>query len=374
MDPFPSAEQQLLLETTQRFLQHKAPLSNVRSRAESERAYEPAYWTQAAELGWTSVLIPDEFGGVETDEPVIDLTVVAEECGRFVAPGPLLACNVVADALVGVGSPAQRSEYLPGLADGTMTASWAFAEDDCWDADGLELRVQRRDGECVLDGRKTAVEAGDVADLFLVTGRSPDGEICQVLVPRTTPGVSVTPVRGLDLARRFAELTFSDVRLPADAELGEESRAASDVEHQLVLALTVQCAETVGMVDTVFGSALDYMQSRYTFGRPIASYQALKHRIADHKLALEAALAIASGLARAVNERDPEAAELASVAKAHIGEQSLVILSDCAQFFGGIAMTWEHDLHMYLRRATVSHFLYGTPADHRERLCRLVGM
>jgi alkylation response protein AidB-like acyl-CoA dehydrogenase len=169
-------------------------------------------------------------------------------------------------------------------------------------------------------------------------------------------------------------VSFRDVRVPRSARLGDGNSSDSQVRHQQLLTLTLQCAEMAGMLEKVFSWTLEFMQDRYAFGRPIASYQSLKHRVADHKVWIEAALGLSTGLTEAYAADDPDAMELACVAKSHIGDQSVSIISDCAQIFGGISMTWEHDLHLYLRRATVNRSLYGSPPQLRERLCELVGV
>ena len=209
--------------------------------------------------------------------------------------------------------------------------------------------------------------------MLLVTARTEAG-LAQFLVPRDTEGVTVRPLPQYDLGRLFADVEFAGVRLPADALLGEPGGADASIEYQYLLALSLQAAETAGLTERIFDLTVEYVQTRYAFGRPLASYQALKHRIADHKLWLEAALGVSTALAQALANGDADCGRLASAAKAHIGDQSLTIISDCAQLFGGIAMTFEHDLHLYLRRATANKFLYGSPAQHRERLCRLTGL
>lgn len=374
MDPVLSEEQQMLLDTAESFLKNEAPVSSARDRESAPRAFDADYWKKGAELGWTSMLVPEDLGGAAVEEPILDIAVVAELFGRFVAPGPLLPGNVVVDALVRTGSDEQKTQYLGELTDGSITASWAFAEGEAWDLAELATTATRDGEDYVLNGTKSSVEAADTADLFLVTARAENAGTQQFLVPEDTSGLTVTPLPGLDLARRFGDVELSGVRVPASAELGDSGRAAADVARQQLVALTLQAAETVGLMETMFDAAVEYMKSRYTFGRPLASYQALKHRLADHMLALQQALGISSALAHAVNDGDPDAEMLASVAKSHIGDQSMAILSDCAQFFGGIAMTWEHDHHLYMRRVTVNHFLYGSPAQHRERLCQLAGV
>ncbi len=308
------------------------------------------------------MLVPEEFGGVGTDKPVLDLVIAAEELGRQIAPGPLLPVSVVADALTRSGTAEQQQQYLPGLADGSLLAAWAMGEaPDLWEP-GQAATVARPDGtDWLLTGQKSPVEAADVADVFLVTARTDDGP-AQFLVPRESAGLSVRPLPRYDLGRLYADVEFAQVRVPAQAVLGPPGGIGSCLEQQYLLALALQAAETARLLERIFDTTIDYVQTRYAFGRTLASYQALKHRIADHKLWLEAALGLSTALARAVAAADADAARLASAAKAHIGDQSLLIISDCAQLFGGIAMTWEHDLHLYLRRATVNKFAYGSPS------------
>lgn len=370
-----SDEQRFLQQTVRKFLEDAVPLPALRERAGAgEPPVTRAYWQLAAELGLTALLVPEEFGGVGSERPVLDLAIVAEEMGRQLAPGPLLPTSVVADALVRSGTQAQRQQFLPALADGSLVAVWAMGEaPDRWDPGTASAAASPDGAGWLLTGQKSSVEAADIADVFLVTARTADG-MAQFLVPRDADGLSVRPLPSYDLGRLFANVELDRVRVPASAVLGDPGGIDACLEHQYLLALTLQAAETAGLLDRIFAETLDYVQVRYAFGRPLASYQALKHRIADHKLWLEAALGVSTALARALAAGDADCARLASAAKAHIGEQSLAIISDCAQLFGGIAMTWEHDLHLYLRRATVNAVVYGSAAQHKERLCRLSGL
>jgi alkylation response protein AidB-like acyl-CoA dehydrogenase len=367
-------EQRILQQTVREFLEHEAPLSALRGRADKcDSPFTSDYWHRAAALGFAAMLVPEELGGVGSEQPILDLVIVAEEMGRQIAPGPLLPGAVVVDALVHAGSREQQEEFLPTIADGSLVATWAVGEPpDGWDRAAVMTHATRDGADWVLNGQKFAVEAADVADAFLVTARTEAG-VGQFLVSRDSPGLSVAELPQYDLGRKFGNVTLADVRVSVERVVGEPGRSDEWVDHQFLLALTIQAAETVGLLEQIFSITLDYMQDRYTFGRPLASYQALKHRIADHKVWLEAGLGVSSALARATAEGEARAATLASAAKAHIGDQSLVIVSDCAQLLGGISMTWEHDLHLYLRRATANKFLYGSPAQHRERLCVLAG-
>jgi alkylation response protein AidB-like acyl-CoA dehydrogenase len=218
------------------------------------------------------------------------------------------------------------------------------------------------DGEgWVLSGSVPAVEAGARADHLLVAAAT-GAEVVQLLLPAGTPGVTITPLAGLDLVRRHAAVTFAEVRVRRGAAVGEPP------ERSLQLACVLQCAETCGVIDVVFARTVEYLGDRYSFGRPLSSYQALKHRLADDKVVLEACHAAATAAARAVASSSPEATELVSVAKAWIGPQATELVQDAVQLHGGIGVTWEHDLHLYLRRATVNRVLHGTPEWHADRI------
>jgi alkylation response protein AidB-like acyl-CoA dehydrogenase len=226
-------------------------------------------------------------------------------------------------------------------------------------------------GGLVLNGVKRPVEAAGSARHLLVTGREPGGGLTQVLVPADAPGVAVTPLRTSDYGRRLAAVTFTDVRVPDIAVVGERGGAGApsgQVERQLQIALVVACAESAGAMQAGFEMTLAWARDRYSFGRPLASYQALKHRCADMKTWLEASRAITGAAAAAVGERAPDAGELASAAKAYIGQYGPELMQECVQLHGGIGLTKEHDLHLYLRRITTNAMLYGTPAEHRARI------
>ncbi len=328
-----------------------------------------------AALGWTALLVPEEQGGGSVGgEGLLDLVLVAEEMGRLITPGPLLPVNVVADAVARAGTAAQRDDLLPGLVAGDTVATWAFDEGaGSWDAAGVELTATADGDGWILQGTKSYVQDAAVADWFLVTARTGDG-LTQLIVPSATTGVTVLPLESLDFVRRFGEVAFDRARVPGSALLGQAGGAAADVEHQLQVALVIQNAETVGATARVFEFTLEYARDRVAFGRPIGSYQALKHRLAEMKTALEGSFATATSSTKAVAAGAEDAAELVSVAKAYIGEHAVGIVQDCVQLHGGIGVTWEHDLHLYLRRVTQNAALYGSPRQHRERIAELLGM
>ena len=352
-------EQAFFVETTRRFLEAESGVPAVRDLENDPAGYDTKTWKQGAELGWTSLLVPEaDGGGSFSEHGLLDLVLVAEEMGRLVAPGPLGPVNVVAGVLGRAGSAAQRAEILPGLLSGERVAAWCGARPVAGRPDGSGF---------VLSGTCSPVEAGAQADHLLVAVEH-DGALSQVLVPAGATGLTVTRMSGLDLVRRFAEVRFDDVAVPAEAVVGRVGDAADEIERALQVACVVQCAETSGIVDKVFSMTVEYLGDRYSFGRPLSSYQALKHRVADDKVVLEACHAIATAAARAVATSQPDAGDVVSAAKAWIGPAATEMIQDCVQLHGGIGVTWEHDLHLYLRRATVNRATHGTPEEHAERL------
>ncbi len=363
-----TSDQENFRETTARFLTGRVPIEQVRRLRDDPAGFDPEFWRQGAELGWTSLLVSEENGGgTISDSGLVDLTVLAHEFGVRAAPGPLVPTNVVAAALSGVGGPAHAAVLASVLA-GETTASWAYGEAAPHDRLGdVQLEVRVEGGEVVLNGVKRPVESAAQAARLLVTGRAPEG-LTQVLVPTDAPGVSVEPMRTVDLTRRFGVVRFDDVRLPLDAVVGEVGGAADQVERQLQLAIVIMNAEAIGAMQAAFEMTVQWSFDRYSFGRPLASYQELKHRFADMLSWLEASHAINDRAAAAVEARSPDAEELVSVAKAFIGTYGAELAQDCVQIHGGIGLTYEHDLHLFLRRVTVDRALYGTPAEHRQRI------
>ena len=365
-----TSDQELFSETTAKLLGELVPVGELRRLREDPRGFDPDYWRRGAELGWTSLVVGEEHGGGAIGEHgLVDLALVAYQFGRYAAPGPLAVTNVVAATLSETGHGA---EVIEGLVAGRSTATWCLGEPAPGDRLGdvaLDIRVEG--DEVVLDGVKRPVESAVGADHLLVTGRTAAG-LTQVLVPAGTAGVTLAPMDSVDLTRRFAVVTFEGARLPATTVVGGVGAAEDQVRRQLERAVALTCAESVGTMQTAFDMTVEWAFDRYSFGRPLASYQELKHRFADMKTWLEASHAISDAAIGAVADGSPNAAELLSTAKSFIGDYGSELLQDCVQIHGGIGVTFEHDLHLFLRRHTLDRALYGTPADHRQRLCDII--
>ncbi len=375
MDVNLNEDQAMLQDMTRRFLEERAPIGALRKQVDGGVRIDRDIWREAAELGWVSLFVPEQYGGIaEAAQGVMDAAIVAEELGRVVFAGPFLSSCIAALAIAGAGSADQKQQWLPGLASGERLAAWCLSGPGAMAGaapSGIEA-IRAGDG-FVLDGVATNVEDAGVADLLLVSAGD-QGGLSQFLLPANTAGVSIEPLDAVDLGRRLATVSFDGVKLDADHVLGSAGEAAGQIERQFQAACALQCAETVGVTDRALEFTLEWCRQRYAFGRPIGSYQALKHRLADHAAQLEGAKAAAAHAARAVQSQAPDAAIAVSVAKSHCGRFATEILRDCVQLHGGIGVTWEHDLHFYVRRAVSNEMLWGTPAAHHERLCRLAGL
>ncbi len=365
----PSADQELLGDTTAKLLDELVPVSELRHRRDDPAGFDRAYWRRGAELGWTSLLVGEEYGGGSiSDRGLVDLALVAYEFGRHAAPGPLAVSNVVAATLSEVGGD-DFKEVIGDLLSGESVATWCLSEPPPGDGLGpSSLEVRTEGDEVVLHGRKRPVESGGQADVLLVTGRTGPG-MTQVLVPAGTAGVSVEPMHTVDMTRRFSVVSFDGVRVPlAGGLVGEPGSADAQVERQLGRALAITNAESLGSMQTAFDLTVEWAFDRYSFGRPLASYQEIKHRFADLRTWLEAGNAVSDAATAALADGAEGAPELLSAAKSFIGDYGGELMQDCVQIHGGIGVTFEHDLHLYLRRHTLNRGLYGTPADHRQRL------
>jgi len=362
-----ASDQELLRDTTVRYLDDRVPLSLLRKDRHNPAGFDPAYWKAGAELGWTSLLVSEaDGGGSVSGQGAVDLALIAYEFGRHAAPGPLLDCNVAAAALSGQDGDLHRA-VLAELVSGTSIASCCLGAAPWQHPSQATISIRRDGGDVLINGSVRPAESAGQAGYLLVTGRS-DAAITQVLVPATAPGITVKPLKGLDVSRKFASVTFENVRAPVSALLGAFGQADEQLSLQIQNAAVILSAESVGAMDAAFDMTVDWAFQRYSFGRALASYQALKHRFADLKSWLEASHAVSDAAAEAVAAQTALAADTASAARAYIGQYGVELVQDCVQLHGGIGVTYEHDLHFFLRRVTLDSRLYGTPADHRRLL------
>jgi alkylation response protein AidB-like acyl-CoA dehydrogenase len=372
----PSPERLLFASTAQAFLEKEASLSRVRELHAAGISFEPQWWRRAAELGWTSLLVPEELGGGSVSgNGVADLAVIAELTGKTVAPGPLHPVSTVLAGLIDAKEAADDSDRhrttIEALMSGETVASWAVYEPGKpWAPDAPTLAATPTTTGFRIDGVKDRVEAGGESGLLMVVARS-EGAVRQFLVPIDAPGVRVESQRSIDLVKRYARVQFDGVEVAESAAVGTAAQTPALIERQSQIAIVLQCAEVVGVLDTVLDFTIQWAFDRYSFGRPLASYQALKHRFADLKIWLEACRATTHAAVTQVAKRSPGADIAVSIAKSYVGEHAPGMVQDCIQLHGGIGVTWEHDLHLFLRRVTLYRSMFGTPEDHNLRVYTL---
>lgn len=369
MTTLDSPEKTLFTSTTQAFLEKEAPLRRVRELHAAGESFDPAWWRRAAELGWTSLLVPEELGGGSvSDSGLADLALVAEQLGKTVAPGPLAPVSVVLAALVECADRQPHIATIEALMSGEIVASWAVSEPGRgWAPLDPSVTATATGSGYRIDGTKDRVEAGSQSAVLLVVARCGD-EVRQFLVPTDAPGVTIVPQQSVDMVKQYARVRFDGVVVEESAAVGTAAETAALVERQGQIAQILQCAEVVGILQTVFDLTVQWALDRHTFGRPLASYQALKHKFADMKLWLEACRATTAAAVADVAANSPGAGLSASIAKSYVGEMAGQIVQACVQMHGGIGVTWEHDLHLYLRRVTLYRSMFGTPEEHNLRV------
>jgi alkylation response protein AidB-like acyl-CoA dehydrogenase len=364
-----SPEKILFASTTQAFLQKEAPLRRVRELHAAGLSFDPAWWRRAAELGWTALLVPEDLGGGNVSgNGVEDLAMVAEQLGKTVAPGPLYPVSVVLSALVDCSDPRAHAGTIESLVGGETVASWAVSEPGRgWGPLDAAVTATPTESGFRIDGTKDRVEAGAQSAVLLVVARCGD-EVRQFLVPADARGVQIAPQQSVDLVKQYARVHFDGVVVDRSAAVGSAAETPGLIDRQSQLAQVLQCAEVVGILQTVFDFTVQWALDRHTFGRPLASYQVLKHGFADMKLWLEACRATTAAAVADVAARTPRAGLSASIAKSYVGDMAGRIVQACVQMHGGIGVTWEHDLHLYLRRVTLYRSMFGTPEEHNLRV------
>jgi alkylation response protein AidB-like acyl-CoA dehydrogenase len=300
---------------------------------------------------------------------VADLALVAELAGKTVAPGPLHPVSTVLAGLV--EAPENHARTIESLVSGEVVASWAVYEPGTtWSPFEATVTATPTGAAFRIDGVKDRVEAGAESAALLVVAQC-EGAVRQFLVPTDAPGVRVEPQRSVDLVKRYARVHFDGVEVDESAAVGSAEQTPALIARQSQIAQVLQCAEVVGILDTVLAFTIQWGFDRHSFGRPIGSYQALKHKYADLKIWFEACRATTRAAVAEVAARSPGADMAVSVAKSYVGERAPGMLQDCVQLHGGIGVTWEHDLHLYLRRVTLYRSMFGTPEDHNLRVYAL---
>ena len=366
-----SEDQEALRKVVKDFLNAKSSEDTVRELMDTEAGYDQAVWTQMAEqMGLQGLIIPEEFGG--SGYSFVELIVVLEEMGRRLLCAPYFSTVVLAgQTLVHSGDDAAKAEYLPGIASGETIATLAYTEPNGrWDEAAITATATKSGDDWTIDGTKLYVLDGHIANLIITAARTEAG-VSLFAVQGDAAGLTRTALSTMDQTRKQARLEYSGV--PAKL-IGTDGAGWDTISTVLDLAAVALAAEQVGGGQEVLEMAVQYAKDRVQFGRPIGSFQAIKHKCADMLLEVESAKSAAYYAGWCASELNDELPSVASLAKAYCSEAYFHAAAENIQIHGGIGFTWEHPAHLYFKRAKSSELLFGDPTYHRELLAQRIGI
>jgi len=362
-----------------RFFANECPPDFVREMYEDERGFTDELWTKMTEMGWMGMRIPGDYGGIGLE--LMDLCIVLEEMGRAVLPGPFFSTVMLAtESIMEAGSALQKQNYLPELAEGKIRGTLALFEADSGASPEHIRMAAHSEGEgFLLQGTKLFVPDAHVSDFMVVTARTEPGDdpargITLFLVPTKAEGVSTTPFITMDGGRKQCQVDFKNVSVSREDVLGDINEGWIPLKKVLQRAAVGLTAENVGGAQKAMEIAVEYAKMRMAFGQPIGAYQAIKHMCSEMLVDVESSRSILYYAAWSQEELDQaEAALAASAAKSESSEAYVAITAKCIQVMGAIGITWEHDAHLYYKRAKANQVAFGDTAYHREEIARLTG-
>jgi alkylation response protein AidB-like acyl-CoA dehydrogenase len=372
-------EQEELRSIARAFLEENSGSEQTRKAMESDLGFDAGLWEQmGAELGWPSVHIPEEYGGIGLG--YVELVALMEIMGEALVCAPFFSTVCLgANALLSCGTEEQKGELLPGIAEGRTRAALAFSgRSGRVDAGGIGATLRRDSGDYVLDGVYGFVLDGHSADLLVLAARaegsSGEDGVSVFVAPGDVVGITRRAVPTMDQTRRLAEIELSGLRLPPSALMGEEGAGWPGLERALQLGAIALAAEQVGGAQKCLDMSVAYATEREQFGRPIGSFQAIKHKCANMLVQIESARSAAYYAGCVVAEGSDELAACASLAKAYCSDTYFRCAADAIQIHGGVGFTWEYDVHLHFKRAKSSESFLGDPTFHRELVARQIGL
>ena len=364
-------EQEQLRDFVRSFLEEKSPESAVREQMDTEQGFDPDVWAQMSEqMGLPALTIPEDYGGQGFTR--IEQVVVLEEMGRSLLCAPFFSSAVMAaNTLMLSTDESAKQAHLPQIASGETRGTLAFTEQNGrWDEPGITMAATAENGAWRLDGVKMYVLDGHTADLLIVAARTSRG-VSLFTVDPGAAGLTRTALSTMDQTRKQAKLTFEGVEATL---IGEEGQGWPVLEGVLDLASVALAAEQVGGAQRCLDMSVEYAKVRVQFGRPIGSFQAIKHKCADMLLEVESAKSAAYYAGWCAAEMNDELPQVASLAKSYCSEAYFHAAAENIQIHGGIGFTWEHPAHLYFKRAKSSELLFGDPTYHRELLAQRIGL
>ncbi len=365
-----SKPQKLLQQSARDFFTRECKPERVRELMATDTAFDEKLWRAMADQGWTGLVIPEEFGGLGLS--LVDVIAVAEEIGHACLPGPFLSTLWAAVLIERAGSEGQRKQYLEPISAGDLKATIALLEDTAdWDPAAVQMRAEKAGKEYRLRGRKEFVTDAAIADVIICVARGNDGLVL-LPVEKGAQGLNVIATPGIDATRKLYSVEFDDVLVPEANALAFTTRAHESLEAATDVAVVALCAEMLGGMQWTLETSVEYAKTRQQFGKPIGVYQAVQHQCSDMFLMAESARSAVYYAAWAVAENDRSAKLAVSVAKAYCSDAAREIGNRGVQVHGGIGFTWEHNLHLYYKRAKSSEIMFGDANYHREEIAEKV--
>jgi len=370
-------EQEMIRSQAAEFLTQEYPIAFVRESLNDEQGFSQDLWNKMSTLGWLSLVFPEEYGGAGLT--FVDLTILLEQMGRALVPGAFFSTVVLAGLTVlEAGSSEQKLKWLTAISEGKLRSTLAHVdpEGESRGDTSSAVTAKRAGNGYVINGSKLFVPDAYSADLILCTGGSsvPQPGASLFAIDRNSEGLNVIALKTMDQTRRVYEVTFDQVHVSADRVLGQPGHASLAIDKTFLKATIGRCAEMVGGAQKMLEMCVDYAKQRVQFGRPIGSFQAIQHKCADMLLLIESARSAVYAAACAASEESDDTALLASVAKAYTNDACRFVAGEAIQIHGGMGFTWEHDAHLYFKRAKADEFSFGDSPYHRARVAELIGL
>jgi alkylation response protein AidB-like acyl-CoA dehydrogenase len=371
-----SDEQEMLRQSARGLLEKECASSVVRRLLDDERGYDGALWKTMAGLGWTGLTIPEEYGGAGLH--YVDLVLVLEEMGRVVLPSPFIWTMMVAEAINRAGSAAQKQALLPKIASDDLIATPALLEQSgLWGPEGISLQAKPGGSDFILDGAKLFVNDAHVAGCLLVaarTGGTAANGVTLFAIEPGRAGISLSPLKTMDQTRKLSEVKFAGVKATAADVIGEAGAGWKTLSEVIDRGKVMLAAEMMGGAQKVLDVAVEYAKMRVQFGRPIGSFQAVQHKCANMMIDVEGAKSAVYYAAWAVSNQVAEAPLAAALAKASSSDAYRRVSAEGIQVHGGIGFTWDHDMHLYFKRAKSSEFTFGDATYNRELVAQGINL
>jgi alkylation response protein AidB-like acyl-CoA dehydrogenase len=366
-------EQEMLRESARGLLEKECPSTVVRRLIEDEHGYDADLWRKMAGLGWTGLVIPEAYGGANLS--YVDLVLVLEEMGRALVPSPFIWTTMFAEALKSAGSDAHRQALLPKIAAGELIATVAWMEPSgLWGADGIAMAARKRGNGFTLDGVKLFVNDAHIADYLLVAARTGGKGITLFAIETKRAGLSIAPLTTMDSTRRLSEVKFAGVKASADDVVGAVGDGWKTLSESIDKGKVMIAAEMMGGAQKVLDMTVEYAKVRVQFGRPIGSFQAVQHKCANMMIDVEGAKSAVYYAAWAVSNGGTDAPLAAALAKAAASDAYRRVSAEGIQLHGGIGFTWDHDMHLYFKRAKSSEFTFGDATYNRELVAQGINL